>query len=56
MQAYQDTFTFVRLLDVDSMRDLFRVMRDTKKLDDLNDACGATVRPESPQVLRNVSR
>src|SRR5579859_7253268 len=56
MQAYQDTFTFVRLLNIDSMRDLFRVMRDTKKLDDLNDASGATVHPESPQVLRNVSR
>ncbi|MFM0671507.1 MarR family winged helix-turn-helix transcriptional regulator [Paraburkholderia sediminicola] len=56
MQAYQDTFTFVRLLDIDSMRDLFRGMRDTKKLDDLNDASGATVRPEPPQALRNVSR
>jgi DNA-binding MarR family transcriptional regulator len=56
MQAYQDTFTFVRLLDIDSMRDLFRVMRDTKKLADLNDASSATVRPESPQALRNVSR
>lgn len=50
MRAYQDTFTFVRLLDIDSMRDLFRVMRDMKKQDDLS---GTAVRPESQLVLRN---
>ncbi len=50
MRAYEDTFTFARLLDIDSMRDLFRVMRDMKKHDDLTEA---TVRPESRVVLRN---
>ncbi|WOD15084.1 hypothetical protein [Paraburkholderia kirstenboschensis] len=50
MRAYEDTFTFARLLDIDSMRDLFRVMRDMKKHDDLSEA---TVRTESRVVLRN---
>jgi DNA-binding MarR family transcriptional regulator len=30
MRAYQDTFACVRLIDLDSMRDLFHVARDMK--------------------------
>ena len=52
MRAYQDTFAFVRLIDLDSMRDLFHVLRDMKKLDDLNDASGAPARPESRLLRR----
>jgi len=53
MRAYQDTFAFLRLIDLDSMRDLFHVIRDMKRLDDLNDASGAPARPESRLLLRN---
>jgi hypothetical protein len=53
MRAYQDTFAFLRLIDLDSMRDRFHVIRDLKRLDDLNDASGAPARPESRLLLRN---
>lgn len=53
MRAYQDTFAFVRLIDIDSTRDLFRVTRDMKRLDDQNDASGAPARPKSRLLLRN---
>lgn len=53
MRAYQDTFAFLRLIDIDSMRDRFHVIRDMKRLDDLNDASGAPARPESRPLRRN---
>src|SRR5246127_4868532 len=53
MRAYQDTFAFLRLIDLDSMRDLFHVIRDMKRLDDLNDAGGTSARPECRLLLRN---
>ncbi|CAE6765325.1 MarR family winged helix-turn-helix transcriptional regulator [Paraburkholderia haematera] len=53
MRAYQDTFAFLRLLDLDSMRDLFQMIRDMKRLDDLNDPSGAPARPESRLLRRN---
>jgi hypothetical protein len=53
MRAYEDTFAFVRLIDLDSMRDLFHAIRDMKRLDDLNDASGVSARPESRLLLCN---
>ncbi|SIT39280.1 Transcriptional regulator [Paraburkholderia piptadeniae] len=53
MRAYQDTFAFVRLIDLDSMRDLFHVIRDMKRLDDPNVASGAHARPETRILLNN---
>ena len=41
MRAYQDTFAFVRLIDIDSMRTLFHMMRDLERRDEPNDASGA---------------
>lgn len=52
MRAYEDTFAFVRLIDLDSMRDLFHVIRDIKRLDNVNDASGASARP-GPRLLRH---
>ncbi|MCX5540452.1 MarR family transcriptional regulator [Paraburkholderia sp. CNPSo 3076] len=31
LRAYQDTFAFVRLIDMDSMRDLFHIMQDMNR-------------------------
>jgi DNA-binding MarR family transcriptional regulator len=53
MRAYQDTFAFVRLIDLDSMRDLFHMMRDVKRRDDRNDASDAQTRPKSRMLLNN---
>ena len=53
MRAYEDTFAFVRMIDLESMRHLFHVIRDMKRLDDLNDASGAPARPKSRLLLRN---
>jgi DNA-binding MarR family transcriptional regulator len=53
MRAYQDTFALVRLIDFDSMRDLFHVIRDMKRLDDLNDASGVAARTESRLLRRD---
>jgi len=51
-RAYQDTFAFVRLIDLDSMRELFHVIRDMKRLDDVDDASGASACPEPRLLLR----
>ncbi|MFM0688357.1 MarR family transcriptional regulator [Paraburkholderia strydomiana] len=52
MRAYQDTFAFVRLIDLDSMRDLFHVIRDMKTLDNVDDASRASACPEPRLLLR----
>jgi DNA-binding MarR family transcriptional regulator len=52
-RAYQDTFAFVRLIDLDSMRDLFHVIRDTKRRNNPNDASSVLARPESRMLLNN---
>lgn len=52
MRAYQDTFAFVRLIDLDAMRDLFHVIRDMKTLDNVNDASRASACPEPRLLLR----